>query len=201
MGDLRNKAKKLEADAAHTDRWKREREGWTVFHFDLKPQLTVRNLYIGEAIRHLQRVTATRISFWRCPVRGLAIQYKELPTSHYLGHYGETWTMLRFSQEEDVVAAKRELVEDMLLQGIKLYRALPNAVFDEQVRMLVSLLTAPVSIDAPEWLKAKAKLHKRFQTVLETHTPELRAFLLKEPYAGNQIGPVAIGVTPGDRRV
>lgn len=177
MGDLRNKAKKLEEDALRDDRWKREREGWTVFHFDLKPQLTIRNLYIGEAIRHLQRVTATRIGFWRCPVRGLAIQYKELPTSHYLGHYGDTWMMLHFSQQEDIVAAKRELVEDMLLKGIKLYRALPNAVFDEQVLILKGLLRAPVSIGKDEWLALKAMLHKPFQPLLDSHQADLRANL------------------------
>lgn len=200
MGDLRNKAKKLADDAKREDRERRRREGWTVFHFDLKPNLTQRDLTIGEAIRHLLRVTGHKVGFWRCPVRGLAIQYKRLPTTRLAYDYGETWIVLHFSRQEDLAAAKRELVIDMLLQGINLYRALPNAVFDEQVRLLKGLLRAPPSTSKEEWLAGKARLHKPFQPLLDTHHSDLRTNLLGKAYTG-PTGPARIGITLVDRHV
>lgn len=181
-------------EADREERRKRQREGWTVFHFDLNPMLTHRELYLGEAARCLLHVTGHRLKFWRCPMRGLSIEYTRLPATTKAWDHGETYRMTTFSRAEDEETAKRALIEDLLLQGINLYRALPNAVFDQQVLLLKGLLRAPVSINAPDWLEARARLHKPFQTVLATHQPELRSFLLNEAYTGNQVGPVAIGV-------
>jgi hypothetical protein len=126
MGDLRNKAKKEAQDAAVSDAHDRRRHGFTAFHFDFNPKLTRRNLTLGEAIRHLMRVTGTRISFWRCPIRGLAIQYKKLPTTSYSHDNGETYMVLHFCDLADKAEAKRVLVLDMLLSGIEMYRGWPN---------------------------------------------------------------------------
>ena len=155
----------------------------------------------GEVAAMEDRVTGHRIGFWRCPHRGLAIQYKRLPITTMAYDQGETWMVLHFSRLEDEAAAKRELVIDMLLNGINLYRALPNAAFDAEVRGLKALLTAPPSSSAEEWLELKGKLQKKSQAVLETHQAELRFFRLGKPYTGNQVGPVAIGVTAVDRHV
>jgi len=194
VGDLRNKAKK-DAQQAAVDDYHRRRgaEGWTVFHFDLKPSLTRRYMFIGEAIRHLMRVTGTRISFWRCPVRGLAIENRELPRTTMAYDKGLTWKMLHFTQVEDLTEAKRVLVMDMLLQGIGLYRALPNRVFDQDVQHLTWLLTAPPSVSAEDWNARLATLDKRFQTVMRTHEAELRFHLLGAEYEG-PTGPVAVSV-------
>ena len=81
MGDLRNKARKWAEEDRRQDIADRQSNGFTVFHFDYNPSLTRRDLKLGEAIRYLMRVTGTRISFWRCPVRGLAVQYRKLPTT------------------------------------------------------------------------------------------------------------------------
>lgn len=179
MGDLRNKARK-DAQQAEIEDYHRRRgpDGWTVFHFDLKPSLTRRHMFIGEAIRHLMRVTSTRISFWRCPVRGLAIQYRELPRTSMAHDHGVTWKMLHFSQAEDITEAKRALVLDMLLQGIQLYRALPNSIFDQDIATIKWLLTAPPSVSAEDWTARLACLDRRFRDVLRTHEPELRFHLL-----------------------
>jgi hypothetical protein len=194
MGDLRNKARK-DAQQAEIDDYHRRQgpDGWTVFHFDLKPNLTRRNMFIGEAIRHLMRVTGTRISFWRCPVRGLAIEYRELPRTSKAYDRGVTWKLLHFTQVEDVTEAKRVLVMDMLLQGIGLYRALPNRVFDQDMEHLIWLLTAPPSVSAEDWKARQGRLDRRFRDVLRTHEPELRFHLLGEKYEG-PTGPVAVGV-------
>jgi hypothetical protein len=194
MGDLRNKARKEAQQAAIDDDHRRGgAEGWTVFHFDLKPSLTRRNMFIGEAIRHLMRVTGTRISFWRCPVRGLAIQYRELPRTSMAHDQGVSWKMLSFSDLEVVAEAKRTLVMDMLLRGIQLYRALPNRVFDQDVEHIKWLLTAPPSVSAEDWKKQLGHLDRRFRDVLRTHEAELRFHLLGQKYEG-PTGPQAITV-------
>jgi hypothetical protein len=110
MGDLRNKARKQAQQAGIEENHLRRAEGWAVFHFDLKPSLTHRDMAIGEAVRHLMRVTGTKISFWRCPVRGLAIEYKQLPRTSMAHDYGMSWKMMNFSDLEDVTATKRVLV-------------------------------------------------------------------------------------------
>jgi hypothetical protein len=74
MGDLRNKARKEAQEHAIRETEDRRRNGFTVFHFDFNPKLTRRNTTLGEAIWYLMRVTGTRITFWRCPIRGLAIR-------------------------------------------------------------------------------------------------------------------------------
>lgn len=193
MGHLPNKARKLEDERRRQEAKDRREKGWTVFHFDLKLNLTRRDMFIGEAIRHLMRVTGTRISFWRCPVRGLAMQYRELPRTSMAYDHGVTWKVLHFTQIEDVTEAKRVLVIDMLLQGIALYRALPNHVFDQEIVNIKSVLTAPPSVGAEEWKAMLARLDKRFQTVIRTHEPELRFHLLGEKYRG-PTGPVAMNV-------
>jgi hypothetical protein len=193
MGDLRNKARKDAQKAAIDDAQRRRSEGWTVFHFDFNPKLIRRNLTMGEAIRALMSVTGTRISFWRCPVRGLAIQYRVLPMTSYIYDSGETYKVLHFSDHADEVEAKKVLVLDMLLRGIQLYRALPNKRFDAEVERICWLLKAPPSVPAEEWRAARAGLDVRSQEVLRTHEAELRFHLLGEKYAG-ATGPVAMTV-------
>ena len=180
MGHLPNKAKRLAEQAAHADREERRRNGWTVFHFDFQPKLTRRDMTLGEAIRHLTRITGTKISFWRCPVRGLAIRYHELPRTNFSYDSGTTYVILHFSDAPDQTEAKRQLVINMLLRGIQLYRGLPNSVFQEEVDRIHWLLKAPPSVDAQEWLGVKNKLNDRTQHILRTHEPELRRNLLGE---------------------
>lgn len=105
MGDLRNKAKKDAAEWADGERKRRRENGFTVFHFDFSPKLTWRDLTFGEAVRLLQRATGTKVSFWRCPVRGLALQYKELPRTSFSYDQGTTYRRMTFSTNADAVAA------------------------------------------------------------------------------------------------
>jgi hypothetical protein len=144
-------------------------------------------------IRHLMRVTGTRISFWRCPVRGLAIEYRELPRTNMAHDHGISWKVLHFTQVEGITEAKLVLVIDMLLQGIGLYRALPNRVFDQDLQLISWLLTAPPSVSAEDWNKQLARLDRRFRDVLRTHEADLRFHLLGQKYEG-PTGPVAITV-------
>lgn len=193
MGDLRNKAKKWAEEDRRNDIEDRRRNGFTVFHFDFNPKLTRRDLKLGEAIRYLMRVTGTRVSFWRCPVRGLAVQYRKLPTTPYAYAHGDTYMFLRFSDVEDATAAKKALVLDMVLRGIELYRGLPNGLFDQEVATIKWLLTAPPSIGSDDWLKKLETLQKPSKTVLRTHEADLRHHLLGESYRG-PTGPVAMSV-------
>ena len=96
MGHLPNKAKREAEHQAIQDTEDRRKKGFTVFHFDFNPKLTRRNLTLGEAIRHLMRVTGTRISFWRCPIRGLAIQYRKLPRTSMAYDHGASYMVLHF---------------------------------------------------------------------------------------------------------
>jgi hypothetical protein len=130
------------------------------------------------------RVTGTRISFWRCPVRGLAVQYKQLPRTSLAHDYGETWRFLSFSQNPDITEAKRALVIDALLEGIELYRGLPNQKFDEETERVRWLLKAPASVSAEDWKAKLAELDRRTRPLLRTHEAELRFHLLGEKYAG-----------------
>jgi hypothetical protein len=107
LGDVRNKAKKLAQDQGVRDAEDRRQHGFTAFYFDFNPKLTRRGLSLGEAIRHLMRVTGTRISFWRCPVRGLAIQYRKLPVTKLAYDHGETYMVLNFSNLLDETEAKK----------------------------------------------------------------------------------------------
>jgi hypothetical protein len=133
-------------------------------------------------LRHLLKVTATKITWWRCPLRGWAIQYTKLPTSTKAYDHGETYRMLHFSNLENEIEAKKMLCEDLLLCGIEYYRGLPNKIFDEQVELIKWLLTAPPSVPANDWLKARAKLHHKTQPLLGTHEADLRVHLLGEIY-------------------
>ena len=191
MGHLPNKAKRLAEAGTRADAEERRRDGFTVFHFDFKPSLTRRDLTLGEAIRHLLRITGVRISFWRCPVRGLAVEIKRLPRTSYSHDHGDSFMMLHFSDLENEVAAKKVLALDMLLTGIDLYRGLPNAVFDEQIETVKWLLTAPPSMPAEEWLKVFDKVHPKTRPLLRTHEPELRIHLLGEK-CSDPAGPVAL---------
>jgi hypothetical protein len=195
LGDLRNKAKKLDEVAARDEAEDRRANGFTVFHFDLNPKLTRRDLKLGEAIRHLLRVTGTRMSFWRCPVRGLAVQFRKPPASSYSYDRGESWMLLHFSDAEDEAEAKRALVLDTLLTGIELYRGLPNMVFNDQVETLKGLLTAPPSVPADEWLTVLNQVHLKFRSLLRTHEADLRLHLLGQR-AGGPAGPVALTARP-----
>lgn len=191
VGDLRNKAAKDARQAVIDDRNDRAQNGFTVFHFDLNPKLTRRDLSVGEALRHMMRVTGTKISTWRCPIRGLALEYHELPRTRMAHDHGTRYQILRFSTLEDEREAKRELAVDMLLQGIGLYRGFPNSYFKHQVGTLIELLEAPPTIRAEDWNKGKASLHKCFARVLETHQPELRHHLLGQVTEGLPTGTVA----------
>jgi hypothetical protein len=184
LGHLPNKNRRLREDEARKADEDRRRNGWTVFHFDFNPKLTRRNLTLGEAIRMLMRLTGTKIRFWRCPVRGLAIKYKVLPRTSYAYDQGETYMLLHFSNDPDEVEAKKALVLDMLLLGMQLYRALPNKRFDAEVERLCWLLKAPPSVSADEWRICRGYLDKRAQDVLRTHEAELRSNLLGEKFTG-----------------
>jgi hypothetical protein len=194
MGHLPNKAKNWATDAARQDKdERRKREGWTVFHFDFKPSLTRRDLTLGEAIRYLLRSTGSRMKFWRCPIRGLAVQIQRLPTTKYAYDHGYTYTMLHFSDLDDEVEAKKALVLDMLLTGIELFRGLPNVAFDEEIKRIKWLLCAPPSVSAEDWCKVRNELQKQSRPLLRTHEAELRFHLLGEKYSG-PTGPVAMTV-------
>ena len=192
MGDLRNNAQKAEAEAVRRAEELRQ-NGFTVFHFDYDPKLTRRNMTLGQAIRHLMRVTGTRISWWRCPVRGLAITYRKLPTTSFAYDKGETYMVTHFSDLADEVEAKKVLALDMLLTGVELYRGLPNRIFDEQVELIRWLLKAPPSVPADEWLAVQQKVHRKSQHLLRTHESTLRHHLLGEKYTG-PTGPIALTV-------
>ena len=155
MGDLRNKAKKLATEAARHEAEDRRPDGSTVFHSDFNPKLIRRNLTLGEAVRHLMRVTGTRVSFWRCPMRGLAVEYKKLPTTKFAYDHGEVYRSLHFSNLADEVEAKKVLALDLVLDGIELYRGLPNKAFDDEVKRVRWLLTAPPSVEAQDWLAVR----------------------------------------------
>ncbi len=172
MGDLRNKARKLEAEARLRDTEDRRSKGWTIFRYDFNRGHTRRNLTLGEAIRHLCRITETKLKFWRCPARGLAVEYYRLPYECFRG--------MAFSRLPEEVAAKRELVTDAIIHGIADFRGLPNRLFDEECQRIRWLLTAPPSVGAAEWLAQKEKLQQKTQRVLATHEPELRRHVLEE---------------------
>jgi hypothetical protein len=194
MGDARNKAKKLAEEQAIRDAERCRREGWTIFYFDFDPKRTRRNLSPGHALRYLLKVTQTRVSWWRCPIRGWAIQYHKLPVTTKMYDSGETYRMLHFSNLENEIEAKKILGEDLLLSGIELYRGLPNKTFDEQVNVIRWLLTAPPSVTAEEWLKQKEQLSARTQRILRTHESALRLHLLRENYTGKPDSPVKLTV-------
>lgn len=191
MGDLRNVAKKEAEKQAASDRERRRREGWTIFHFDYNPKLTRENLSPGAALRYLLKITNHQIALWRCPVRGYAVEYHKLPTTTKAYDHGEKYRVMHFSRAETEIEAKRELCEDMLLYGIEHYRGLPNEDFAERVQTLKWLLTAPPSIEAKDWLAVKATLPKRTQALLKTHEAELRLHLLGQKYIGPG-GPVEL---------
>jgi hypothetical protein len=191
LGDPRNKLRRQVDGSTRADTATRRRDGFVVFHFDFKPSLTQRDLTLGEAIRHLLRVTGSSMTFWRCPVRGLAVRIKKLPTTSYAYDGGESWMMLHFSDLEDEVAAKKVLVLDLLLSGIELYRGLPNAVFEDQVSTIKWLLTAPPSVPAEKWRKVLERVHPKTRPLLATHEADLRFHLLGEKYRG-PTGPVAM---------
>jgi hypothetical protein len=128
MGDLRNKAKKDAEREAIRDRERRVQEGWTIFYFDFNPKLTRRNLSPGEAVRYLERMTNTKTSLWRCPVRGLAVQFEKHSTTSTGEPRMEIYRSLHFSKLENEREAKMALCEDLLLLGIEMYRGLPNKV-------------------------------------------------------------------------
>ena len=140
-------------------------------------------------------ISGCRMSFWRCPVRGLAVEIRELPRTSYSFDRGETWRMLHCSDSEDKVAAKKVLALDMLLTAIGLYQGLPNAVFDEQVATIKWLLTAPPSVPAENWMKVLEKVHPKSRPLLRTHESDLRTHLLGEKYGG-ATGPIALTVRP-----
>ena len=188
MGDLRNVRKKLEQQQRIKDAQDRRENGWAIFHFDFNPKLTRRDLSLGDAIRHLSRASATRISWWRCPIRGLAITYHKLPRTSPAHDSGERYASLHFCDLQDEVEAKKVLGIDALLRGMELYRGLPNKYFDAQVELIRWLLKAPPNVSGEDWLKAKQGLQKQTQPLLRTHEAELRAHLLGERTSANPMG-------------
>ena len=85
MGDLRKQGQKAGRPRDNQRPGAAADGRWTVFYFDFNPKLTRRNLSPGEALRHLLKVTHTRLSWWRCPVRGWAVRYRKLPKTSYIG--------------------------------------------------------------------------------------------------------------------
>lgn len=191
MPDLRNKARKQEETARIEDYHNRRSHGWTVFHFNLNPSATYRHLWPGEAARLLLKLTGHRLSYWRCPSRGLAIKYRRLPTGPH--DKARTSTRPVFSTIADPVEAKKELVIDMLYRGLELYRALPNKLYEREVQLMRELLTAPPHIDRAEWLRVKHKLDPSSRHLLHSHEADLRKHLLGQG-AGKHAGTVAISV-------
>jgi hypothetical protein len=182
MANLHAKAKKdSEREIERRGRQLRE-TGYTVFRFDFAPKFTRRDLSLGDAIRELKRLTGCKISFWRCPMRGLAVRYQSPPATSYTYDQGTTSVTLRFSTSEDEIDAKRALLLDALLIGIDLYRGLPNNIYDEQTDLLRALLTARPSVEKEEWLALKARLHPKIDPLLKTHDADLRQNLLGERY-------------------
>lgn len=108
------------------------------------------------------------------------VEIKRLPTTRMAHDHGYTYMTLHFSTQESVTDAKRELVIDTLINGVDLYRGLPNAVFDEQCELIRSLLRAPPSVTAEDWLKALEKVHLNSRSLLRTHEADLRQNLLGE---------------------
>lgn len=108
----------------------------------------------------------------------MAVKYQSPPTTSYIHDKGDSWTLLHFSTSEDETTAKRDLVLNVLLIGIGLFRGLPNAAFEEQTNILRALLTAPASAPQDEWLALKARLDHRIEPLLKTHQAELRKNLL-----------------------
>jgi len=115
LGDYRNKARKLEQEARIKDAEDRRRNGWWIFRYDMDPRFTRGELSLGEAIRYLCRLSGRRISWWRCAVRGLSIEFKILPTTNKAYDKGETYRSLSFSSHADEIEAKKALVVDTLL--------------------------------------------------------------------------------------
>jgi hypothetical protein len=151
--------------------------GYTVFRFDLAPKFTRFDLSLGDAFRYLKKCTGFRVTFWRCPVRGLGVRLHSPPNPKQHDG-GFTCTVLHFATQADEAEAKRELVLDVLLFGIDLFRGLPNKTFEEQTTILRNLLTAPVGSPPEEYLGLKAQLHPCFQKVIDTRQADLRRNLL-----------------------
>ena len=178
MGNLQQKGAKEPAyEAARHAADLRER-GYTVFRFDFAPKFIRRNLSLGDAFRELKRLTGYKVAFWRCPVRGMAVRYHSPPTTTHIHDKGDSWILLDFSTKADEAEAKRELVLNVVLVGIGLFRGLPNAIFEEQTSIIRNLLTAPASASQDEWLELKARLHPKIEPLLKTHQAELRQNLL-----------------------
>ena len=184
MGDLRNKARRWAEEDARADKERRKRLGWTLFHFDFKPNLTRRDLMVGEAIRYLLRSTGSRMFFRMCQVRGMYVEIKRLPTTGKSYDHGYSYVVLNYSTRENVVDAKKELAIDTLLNGIDLFRGLPNAVYDDQIETIKWLLRAPPSVTAEEWTRVLEKVHAKTRPLFRTHESELRHHLLGERYTG-----------------
>jgi len=163
--------------AAQNHRRELEENGFTVFRFDLAPAFTRRHLSLGDAFRYLKKCTRFNVTFWRCPVRGLGVKLHSPPEPR-THDSGFTCTVLHFSALPDEAEAKRQLVLDVLLYGIDLFRGLPNKTFKEQTDIIKTLLTAPVGAPAEEYLALKAKLFPCFQEALRTHQANLRRNLL-----------------------
>lgn len=178
MVNLQQKGEKEAARAAERRAVDLRANGYTVFRYDFAPRFTRRNLSLGDAVRELQRLSGYKISFWRCPVRGLALKYKSPPTSSYLHDKGDSWVMLHFSNSPDETTAKHDLVLDALLRGMEDFRGLPNSAFEEQTDILRALLTAPASAPREEWLALKARLFPAIVPLLASHQADLRQNLL-----------------------
>jgi len=180
LADLRNKRKKEEQESRIKDAEERRKNGWCIFRYDFDLRFTRTELSLGEAIRYLCKVTGRRISWWRCPVRGLSIEYKILPTTNKAHDHGETYRSLSFSDHANEIEAKKQLVVDTLLRGMGDFRGLPRPHFDQEIALIRFLLIAPPSVGAKDWMVARAKLQPRTQEVLTTHEAELRTHILGE---------------------
>jgi hypothetical protein len=137
-------------------------------------------------------MTGVKVGFWKCPVRGLAVQFQSPPQTTYVYDQGTISRLMHFSRLEDETQAKRDLILDVVLGGIDLYRGLPNQMFDEQVGIIRALLNAPPSFSGEEWLALKAKLDPKIQPLLTTHEADLRQNILGEKFGpGRDVGRVS----------
>jgi hypothetical protein len=124
-------------------------------------------------------MTGWKVGFWRCPVRGLGIEFNQPPQTQMRHDAWQRSTLLAFSPHDDELAAKKDLVLNVVLSGIEEFRGLPNAIFRQQTDILRALMTAPASMSREDWLALRARVHIKTQPLLDTHLSTLQKNLLK----------------------
>ena len=181
LGDLKNTLRKKAEKDAIARRADLRVNGWTVFRQDFDPAFTYSELSLGEAFRAVEKFARCKVRFWRCPVRGLAIHVDRMSRANGIRTVGSAWHQLVFSQIDDVKGAKIDLVEDLLITGLLGFYGLPNKVYAEQVSLIYFVLTAPPSVDAAEWKRAKVMVHPPLRRSLEAYEADIRRNLVGTP--------------------